>query len=242
MKNALIVGATGEVGKGITGELLAAGYGVVASSRRQESLESLLTRYPAESSSLQIVQGSVEDEASASALLEAVRTKVDRLDAVIVSVNGAADMRPLVEWSSGELLRVLQQNLISHFVSAKTLIPAVADGGMYLAIGGGMADFVFPGNGHISMGQAAQRMMFRYLSTELSARPLHIRQLTIASMVNGEKKRDVAHPQWVTDADVGQHVRAILESPDMFPDSILTLRSRKQVGKPEQKRSDEITH
>jgi len=241
MKNALIVGATGEVGKGITGELLAAGYGVVASSRRQESLESLLTRYPAESS-LQIVQGSVEDEASASALLEAVRTKVDRLDAVIVSVNGAADMRPLVEWSSGDLLGVLQQNLISHFVSAKTLIPAVADGGMYLAIGGGMADFVFPGNGHISMGQAAQRMMFRYLSTELSARPLHIRQLTIASIVNGEKKRDVAHPQWVTDADVGQHVRAILEGPDMFPDAILTLRSRKQVGKPEQKRSDEITH
>jgi len=241
MKNALIVGATGEVGKGITGELLAAGYRVVASSRRQESLESLLTRYPAESS-LQIVRGSVEDEASASALLEAVRTKVDRLDAVIVSVNGAADMRPLVEWSSGDLLGVLQQNLISHFVSAKTLIPAVADGGMYLAIGGGMADFVFPGNGHISMGQAAQRMMFRYLSTELSARPLHIRQLTIASMVNGEKKRGVAHPQWVTDADVGQHVRAILEGPDMFPDAILTLRSRKQVGKPEQKRSDEITH
>jgi len=43
-----------------------------------------------------------------------------------------------------------------------------------------MADFVFPGNGHISMGQAAQRMMFRYLSNELGARlyifgssPLH---------------------------------------------------------------------
>src|SRR5882672_4100582 len=153
-------------------------------------------------------------------------------------------MRPLVEWSSGELLRVLQQNLISHFVAAKTLIPAVADGGMYLAIGGGMADFVFPGNCHVSMGQAAQRMMFRYLSNELSARPLQIRHLSIASMVNGEKKRDIAHPKWVTDADVGQHVRAILESPDMFPDAILTLRSRKQVGKPEpeQKRSDKITH
>src|SRR5882762_5380977 len=118
MKNALIVGATGDVGKGITGELLAAGYGVVASSRRQESLESLLTRYPAESS-LQIVQGSVEDEASASALLEAVRTKVDRLDAVIVSVNGAADMRPLVEWSSGDLLGVLQQNLIATLLAQR---------------------------------------------------------------------------------------------------------------------------
>jgi len=51
-------------------------------------------------------------------------------------------------------------------------------------------------------------------------------------MVNGESRRAIAQPEWVTDLDVGEHVRAILERPRDFPDLIQTLRSRQQVGLP----------
>ncbi|HXQ25075.1 MAG TPA: hypothetical protein VN822_01590 [Candidatus Acidoferrales bacterium] len=62
--------------------------------------------------------------------------------------------------------------------------------------------------------------------------PVAVRELLIASMVNGESRRAIAQPEWVTDLDVGEHVRAILERPRDFPDLIQTLRSRQQVGLP----------
>jgi NAD(P)-dependent dehydrogenase (short-subunit alcohol dehydrogenase family) len=244
MATVLVIGGTGDVGQGIVSVFLKAGYRVIAASRGEERLRGLAQRLGSPAA-LRTLRGSVEDEATAAALLAAIREDGDSLDAVITTVSAPMKSGVLLfERSADELTDVLRGNLISHFVAAKTFIPAIAKGGVYLSIGGGLADFVRPGFGHHSMAQAALRMMLRTLAVELSDRPVVVRELLIASMVNGESRRSapsaprmgsrgIAQPDGVTDLDVGEHVRAILERPHEFPDLIQTLRSRQQVGLPE---------
>lgn len=233
MAMVLVIGGTGDVGQGIVAVLAKAGHRVIAASRNEERLRGLEQRlgFPA---ALRTAEGSVESEGTAAALLSTIREGGDALEAVITTVN--APMRtsvPLFDRSPDDLAHVFRVNLITHFVAAKTFIPAIATGGVYMSIGGGLADFVRPGFGHHSMVQAALRMMLRTLAVELKDRPVVVRELLIASMVNGESRRSIAQPEWVTDLDVGEHVRAILERPHEFPDLIQTLRSRDQVGHPE---------
>jgi len=233
MATVLVIGGAGDVGQGIVAVLLKTGHRVIAAGRNEQRLRGMAQRlgFPA---ALHTAQGSVESESTAAALLVAVREGGDRLEAVITTVN--APMRssvPLFDRSPDDLIHVLRVNLITHFVAAKTFIPAIATGGVYMSIGGGLADFVRPGSGHHSMVQAALRMMLRTLAIELKDRPIMVRELLIASMVNGESRRTIAEPDWLTDLDVGEHVRAILERPHDFPDLIQTLRSREQVGYPE---------
>ena len=233
MATVLVIGATGDVGQGIVNVLLRADYRVIAASRGEERLRGLAQKlgFP---TALRTLRGSVENEATAAALLAAVREGRDTLDVVITTVSAPSKSGVLLfDRSADNLTHVLRDTLITHFVAAKTFIPAIAKGGVYLSIGGGLADYVRPGFGHHSMAQAALRMMLRTLAAELSDRPVVVRELLIASMVNGESRRSIAQPEWVTDLDVGEHVRAILERPQDFPDLIQTLRSRRQVGRPE---------
>jgi NAD(P)-dependent dehydrogenase (short-subunit alcohol dehydrogenase family) len=236
IKTVLVIGGAGDVGQGIVAVLLKAGYRVIAAGRNQERLRGLAQRLGSPAA-LQAVQGSVESDGTAAALLEEIREGGDTLESVITTVN--APMRtgvPLFDRSPDDLAYVFRVNLITHFVAARTFIPAIATGGVYMSIGGGLADFVRPGFGHHSMVQAALRMMLRTLAVELTDRPVMVRELLIASMVNGESRRSIAQPEWITDVDVGEHVRAILERPHEFPDLIQTLRSREQVGRPEARR------
>jgi hypothetical protein len=85
------------------------------------------------------------------------------------------------------------------------------------------------------MAQAAQRMLFRYLSQEYEGRSLMIKELLLYSMINGESKRDQAEPHWISAEEVGCHVVAILSDTASFEGPILSLKSRKQVGQPERK-------
>jgi hypothetical protein len=86
---------------------------------------------------------------------------------------------------------------------------------------------------HVSMSQAAQRMLYRGLGRE-RREGAEIRELMIVSMVNGESSRQHAKPEWLSDIEIGRHVCAILDAPASFPGPILQLKSREQVGRPEQ--------
>jgi NAD(P)-dependent dehydrogenase (short-subunit alcohol dehydrogenase family) len=232
MKHALILGGTGDVGNGATRELLKAGYGVIAVSRGGPKAELLRERYSGER--FQLVEGSVADERSAAALLAAIRERVSTVDAVVASLN-VQPHRPetLLEWDAAELLKTIHNNLISHFVAAKTFIPVVTDGGVYIGIGGGMADKIFPFYGYNSMIQSALRMMFRYIDHEAKSRRIEIRELIISAMVTTEKKHNSGDPKfnWIADREVGQHIRAMIEDPASFPGPIQLLNSPKGVGR-----------
>jgi NAD(P)-dependent dehydrogenase (short-subunit alcohol dehydrogenase family) len=131
-----------------------------------------------------------------------------------------------------QLEATLSANLLTHFAATRTFLPRLPETGMLIGIGGGTADFIFPGMVPMSMSQAALRMLYRGLDKERKG-GAQLRELMIVSMVAGDSNRESARPEWVTDLDVGRHVCAMLDAPECFPKPIQMLRSREQVGHPE---------
>ncbi len=230
-KSIVVIGATGDVGSGIVKALLRRGHRVAAAARNSARLAALLDElgHPQD---LHAVPGSLETDEGAAVLLRDARTIFPAIDAVIVSVNAPRRPAPLLTHSSDSLTALLRGDLIAHYTAARTFIPALEPAGVLIGIGGGSCDFILGGGVPQSVGQAGLRMLYRGLSHELAAVPLHVRELIIASIVNGTSTRDRADPQWVTDIEIGEQVAAIVENPGAFPEPILRIARRDAGGRP----------
>jgi NAD(P)-dependent dehydrogenase (short-subunit alcohol dehydrogenase family) len=226
----LVVGAGGDVGRGIVAAALESGRKVVAAGRSAGPLAGLAELAGPER--LATVRGDLTSEDGARRLWDAAVAGFGAVHDVVVAINAPAPARTLSEWSCREIAQSLEGNVLAHFVAAKTFLPRMPESAMFLGIGGGTADFIIPGMVPVSMAQAALRMLYRGLAKERKA-GAQLRELMIVSMVAGNSNRDTAPPDWVTDLEVGHHVCAILDAPDRFPKPVLHLRSREQVGKPE---------
>ncbi len=226
----LVIGACGDIGKGIARGAHGRGYRVVAGGRNAERLENYA------GTGIETAVGDLSSESAATALWDAAQAPFGGIDAVAIAVNAPNATKVLMEWTDAEMAQVYATNLLTHFNAIKAILPRLPDDGMFLGIGGGTADFILPKMGQLSMMQAAQRMMYRGFAKERKS-GAHIRELMLISMINGERKREIAEPHWVMDTEVGEHVCAIIEDPETFAGPILRLESREQVGKPEAKKA-----
>ncbi len=231
MTGLLVIGASGDVGQGVVEKALGKGWTVAAAGRTEEKLLALDKRLGSPKN-LRLVPGDIGDESGVTALLEKAKASLGTIDAVVVAVNAPNTAKPLLDWTIPEFIKLLRDNLVSHFIAAKTFIPHLADGGIFIAIGGGTADFVIAGMGHLSIVQAAERMMIRALAKEHRGKTTHLRELMIISMVNGASTRQQAAADWLTDTEIGEHITSIIARPAEFPGPILSLKSRDQVGVP----------
>jgi len=226
VKTVCVLGASGNVGNGIVRELLAAGHRVIAVSRSSSNLDAIRARFAA-SERLETLQGDVGSDEAGLALRAALMSRFGRIDAVVASLGSPewnASMSVL-EAPSAALEGAFRDNFFTHFIAAKSLLPALAPGGVYVGISGGLADFLLPGNGHLSMTQAAQRTLFQVLAQETEGMDVHVRLLGLYSMIATERNRDRAEPGWVTDAQVGQRIVEMITEPEAFPDTLQSLRS-----------------
>jgi len=221
----LLVGATGDVGQGIARALVQQDWNVIAAARSAEPLEAFVGSV--QSAYLAGCVGDIASEEGATALWTAAN-EISPVDTVIVSINALSRAHPLAAWSSDDLTAFWNANLVPHFVAAKIFLPRLPASGLFLGIGGGTADFVIPKLGHMSMIQAAQRMMYRSLAME-QPDGAHVRELIVASMVNGASTRDRARPEWLSDDEIGQYVRRLVAAPGKFAGPIVMLKSREQV-------------
>lgn len=180
MTTILVLGASGLVGGAIARALAARGDTVIAAARNTAALEALAKSSP----NIRALPGDVGSDATAQALAASARGLSERIDAVVASLNPPRSPMRLSETSIDNFDAFLRGSLLSHLAAAKALLPLVADGGSYVAIGGAASDFVWPEHGHISVSQAAQRMLFRVLVHECQSRPVKIREYVIAAMVH----------------------------------------------------------
>lgn len=228
-KTAVIVGATGTVGRGIVRVLSAAGWQVVAVARDATKLAALARA----TLGITTVAGSVDGDAAAGDLAAQVRAAAPRVDAVVTAINIPLFTTRLLDCPAEKLIEILQGNLITHHCAARAFIPLLAPGGRYIGIGGGMADFTFAGVGPVSLCQAAQRNMFRFFAMETQEQDRSVAELMLFSHIVDPADDDNANPREIRADEVGDHVRAVLDRPEDFPGPILALKSRKQVGQPE---------
>lgn len=226
MKKLLVIGAAGDVGQGIVAAAMARGWRVAGSGRSRARLDALAAQH----GGMMAIAGDVGSPESAATLMEQARQSLGGLDGVVVSVNAPAGFRPLFENDEDSLVALFRSNIVSHFHAAKAALAALPAGGALLGLGGGMADWVPPQGAHLSMMQAGLRNFYRGLVKEYPDRI--VRQMQIASMVNGASKREIAQASWLTDLECGTHACAILDNPEAFKGPIVVLKSRDEVGLP----------
>jgi NAD(P)-dependent dehydrogenase (short-subunit alcohol dehydrogenase family) len=140
--NAVVIGATGDVGRGIAKALLADGYQVIAVGRTQGKLDALRSDFPADAK-MQAVVGSVADEETGKAAAERVLA-FGVPQVVVTTVNGDTTPKPVFDLSTTEVGAALRDNVLTHYAAAKSFIPIIPTSGVYLGVGGGMADLIFP--------------------------------------------------------------------------------------------------
>jgi NAD(P)-dependent dehydrogenase (short-subunit alcohol dehydrogenase family) len=230
-KNVVVIGGSGDVGRGIVRVLLEQGHRVVAAARHAGGLAALSEAlgHPVR---LRTVTGSLASDDAAAAMLQAVLGVFAEIDAVIVSVNAPRQPARLLTHSTDDLAALIRGDLITHYAAARTFISALQPQGVYIGIGGGSCDFILEGGVPQSVAQAGLRMLYRGLAHEFAEKPVELRQLIIASIVNGASTRDRADPQWVTDTEIGEQVAAIVDNPRTFPGPILRIARRDNSGRP----------
>lgn len=229
MANVVVIGGTGDVGRGIVQVLLEHGHQVLVVARQSVRLSALTAQFNQAPAMLTLV-GSLESEASAEQLRVAISAVFPVIHGVVVSVNAPRNPHSLLAYSANDLASVIGSDLITHFTAAKALLPALASKGVYLGIGGGSADFILEGGAALSVAQAGLRMLYRGLAHEYVGRDVKINELIIASVVNSASTRSIADPHWVTDTEIGKQVAAMLEQPEAFPGPIWRIARRPEPG------------
>jgi NAD(P)-dependent dehydrogenase (short-subunit alcohol dehydrogenase family) len=230
-RNAVVIGATGDVGRGVCKQLCANDYNVVAVGRSQQKLDELEAALRC-GDRLRTLAGSVADESGAEALVARMKSIVDP-DVVITTVGGTLDQRSIFDQSTRDIADAFAANVLPHYAAAKAFIPNMKPGSVYIGIGGGMADHILPGMVSMSMSQAALRNFYLHLVKDPACSRIHVRELMLYSIINGSSRRGPVDERWITDDDVGKHLISILSDLAAFDGPILTLKSRRQVGLPQ---------
>ncbi|MDT3671263.1 MAG: SDR family oxidoreductase [Aromatoleum sp.] len=225
MANIVVIGGSGEIGRGIVEVLLRHGHSVVAVGRQPQKLARLAETlgHPPR---LRTLAGSVGSDAEAEALRAALVAGHAPVDGVVVSVNAPRSPAPLLSHGSDTLAAVLGTDMLTHYAAAKALVPLLAPGGSFIGIGGGSADFVLEGGIALSVAQAGLRMLYRGLAHEFRTRQVHVHELIVASVVDSASTRHFADPHWVSDIDIGEQIARMFATPEAYADPIWRIARR----------------
>jgi NAD(P)-dependent dehydrogenase (short-subunit alcohol dehydrogenase family) len=213
----LVVGATGDVGRGVVAAAAERGWSVTAAARSEAGLAELREQWP----ELTTVRADVATADGAGSLAQAGGDAL--WTAVVVAVNSSGKPAPLVGQPYPDVAAYLAGNLAPHLNCISAFLPALPAGAVLLGIGGGMADFVVPGMAAASMTQAAQRMAYRYAAKEAREHGVVVRELLVRSMVAGASNRETAAPEWLTDRQVGDRACEIIADPGEMRDPVIVL-------------------
>jgi NAD(P)-dependent dehydrogenase (short-subunit alcohol dehydrogenase family) len=220
-----VIGAPGDVGRGVVAAALTRRWPVVAVGRRSEALTTLVREHGGD---CEAVVGDLGDATSASRLAAALAQRM--VHSIVVAVNSPIPRRALTDWPEDELWRAVLDNLAPHHRAAVALLPVLPADGVLLGIGGGTADFVLAGLAPLSLAQAAQRMLYRAIAKEHRREQARTQEVLIASMVRGESNRASAPPEWLGDDEIGSFVCDLLaaaaEAPEEALEPVVTLKPR----------------
>jgi NAD(P)-dependent dehydrogenase (short-subunit alcohol dehydrogenase family) len=108
-QTALITGASSGIGLGLTSGFLAAGFNVVANSRRVTSAGTLTP-----SDNLVLLDGDVGEESTARNLVSVAEKRFGRID-VLINNAGIFVPKPFIEYTPEDFHRVISTNLAGFF-------------------------------------------------------------------------------------------------------------------------------
>lgn len=212
-ENVLVLGASGCIGREVVAQLLQAGHRVTAVARDGERLQEL-TRVARKPQRLSLLPGSLADEAEAERLVRALREQPHPITAVVASLRGARQSGRLLDQSGAALQRAFDEDVVTHFIAAKHLLPLLAESrpeGLYLLLGGPMASCAWSGYGHVSIAGAALHMLTKVLREEAKELPVTVQQLQVGTPVRTRANAEHACPEWIGAEEVARCVVWLIE-------------------------------
>ncbi len=219
LKPTMVLGAGGELGRAIVGALLAQGRPVIAVDADPEALGSLQSPTDDVPELVRVV-GHTGTETAGAALANAVRLLRRPPGAVVALIGGSYLPGRLLDHPVERLRRKLDEDLFPHLVAARHLVPLLAESGTpanYLLLGGPAADSPWAGYGHLSVSQAALRMLARSLREETAGTPVRVQQLSVCQPVRTADKCDCAGVDWPLPVEIGLQVAELVANAGTEP-------------------------
>jgi NAD(P)-dependent dehydrogenase (short-subunit alcohol dehydrogenase family) len=220
----LVPGGTGNVGEGVVRSLLKAGAAVVVPSRSAERLEALRDLIgPGHANRLIGISAPYDTFEAADGLAETVRTEAGTITDVVALIGGWWAGKPLWEISAADWQRVFISPATTQAALVRAFLPGLDGGGSYTAVAGFSAQVPTAGSGPVSMQGAAQLMMRRVLSEEISSGP-RINDVMLGPIVN--RSRPQGRADWLTADEVGEVVARIVADRSVR-DTLVDVQDRK---------------
>ncbi len=209
MRTAMVAGGSGGIGEGVVRAFLGLGWQVVVPSRRTANLETLKQDLGSPAR-LTLLEGNVVDPDDATDLKNQLLEHFGRLDALVVSVGGWWQGQTLLEVDIETWETQIRRILTSHFLIARTFLPALIDSGRNPSatfIGGSASEDPVPGAGPTCVAGAGQIMLVRALAKELADSPVRINELILGPVAT--RKTPDPDPTWISADDVGTACAAL---------------------------------
>ncbi|XVU30615.1 SDR family oxidoreductase [Actinoplanes sp. CA-054009] len=203
----VVAGGTGRAGTVVVQELISRGAVVAVPSRHPSRLDRL--RAKIQSDRLHGFVGDISDLSDASRLSAEIVAKLGPLDAVVASLGEWWEGAALADLDPAIWQRIISDNLTSHFMVARTFLPALADraDSVYLTLGGIASVLAVAGSGPISVTGAAQAMLMRVLEAENEGRAVRLHEVDVYTpIVTEDWDGGEIEPGWLTGRDVGAFV------------------------------------
>lgn len=222
-----VIGSSGDVGTGVVEHLLSRGHEVIAIGRDASKLEAWSNGlWPDRSEKLRCVAGSFADDRSASDVVDRVLDTA-RVDAVVASINRAVEPTDPLDLDEQAFRDMSVANLLPHIAAARAFIPRLRHGSTYMAVGGGMADLIFPGRLDATLVQAALRGFFQHLAVDRQASHVATRLVMLYAMIRPRKAPLVDQRGWIDYSMAGGFICDVIERIDEFPGPILKYPPKK---------------
>lgn len=205
----VVAGGAGGVGEGIVRAFLKRRARVVVTSRSEDKLRELKAHcHDIPTGELIPLVGDLSDEASARDLQNRLYGIFRDLDVAVASLGGWVQGNPLTSVDMLTWNRVLQDNLTSHFLALKILVPLLhPKTGSYVHINGFSAEQPYPQAGPVAMASAAQKSMMLTLAEELRPTGIRVFELILGPIKTRQRARTGnTRPDWYTSEEVGEHV------------------------------------
>lgn len=214
-KVAVVAGGAGGVGEGIVRSLLENGATVVVPVRTQAKIVRL-TDFVADVERGQLItlETNIGTEAGAREVSDFLIEKFrGGIDYVVASLGGWWQGLPLTAVDMSTWNRVLMNNLTSHFLAIRTLVPLlIPNRGMYIHINGFSAEQAYPNGAPVAMSAAAQKSLVLSLAEEVKPQGIRVYELILGPIqtrdrIKHQQGRKVdGMPDWLYPEDIGDYI------------------------------------